>query len=115
MSQRVAIFYSLVLVIAVRAMVKTSTMEDPFRQCLLSNSHGTLGDCLAVGAMSRLQRFDAEPEFDLMDGVTFERDEKEFREGFHFIEGAPADFRCVIVESVLTMNYSEKGNLGCGN
>lgn len=94
MYQRVASVFASVLVV-VSAMVKTSTTEDPFRQCLLSNTHGTLGYCLAVGAMSKLQRLDADPEFDVMDGVTFERDEKEYREGFNFIEGDPADFRCV--------------------
>lgn len=96
MSLRVAPVFSVVLVAVVGAMVKTSMTEDPFRQCLLSNSHGSLGYCLGVGAMSKLERVDADAEFDMVDGLTFERDEnKELREGVNFIERDPADFRFV--------------------
>lgn len=67
--------------------------DDPFRQCLMSDSQASLGYCLGVGAINKLQSFDADPEFDIVDGVTFARDEKQFREAYSFVDRDPGDFR----------------------
>lgn len=61
----------------------------------LSRGHpqGSLGYCLGVGAVEKLRGMDADPEFDVVDGVTFCKDEEEFREGTGFVDASPGDFR----------------------
>lgn len=72
------------------------TTDDPFRQCLISTPGGTtsLSYCLGVGAISKLRSLDADREFDIVDGVTFAKDEQQQpREDYNFVDKDPGDFR----------------------
>lgn len=68
--------------------------DDPFKQCLISTPGTSLGYCLGVGAISTLRSLDADPEFDIVDGVTFAKDEQQQpREGYNFVDRDPGDYR----------------------
>lgn len=83
-----ALSFLCTLVLAVRAS------DDPFRQCLISTPGTSFSYCLGVGAISKLRSLDADPEFDIVDGVTFARDEQQQpREGYNFVDRDPGDFR----------------------
>lgn len=74
--------------------VNHPSIEDSFRQCLISQPSVTLGHCLGVGAISRLQSLDSHQEFNLIDGFTLSRDGQEYREAsYNFAERDPSDFR----------------------
>lgn len=68
-------------------------VEDSFKQCLVSQPVGSLGYCIGVGAISKLQSWDNNPEFDLVDGLTLSRDEQQYREGYNFMDSNPNDLR----------------------
>lgn len=68
--------------------------DDPFRQCLISTPGTSLGYCIGVGAISKLRSLDADQEFDIVDGVTFAKDEQQQpREGYNFVDRDPGDYR----------------------
>lgn len=73
--------------------VTKSTSEETFKQCLVSQPSASLGYCLGVGAISKLQTWDNDPQFDVIDGVTFSRDDQQYREAYNFIDRDPSDFR----------------------
>ena len=73
--------------------VNHPSVEESFRQCLLTQPSVTLGYCFGVGAISKLRSLDSDPEFDLIDGVTLSRSQQEYREAYNFDERDPADFR----------------------
>ncbi|CAH0555723.1 unnamed protein product [Brassicogethes aeneus] len=67
-----------------------------FRDCLVSQPQ-SLGQCMAVGAISRLQDLDANPEFDLVDGVTLVKDNtQEYREDYNFAGTDTSSFRSIM-------------------
>ena len=75
-------------------MVKRqSTIEDTFRQCLITRPQVTMGYCMGVGAISKLQSLDSDPEFDIVDGVTLTRDSQQLREAYNFVDRDPSDFK----------------------
>ncbi|XP_044755176.1 uncharacterized protein LOC123314122 [Coccinella septempunctata] len=79
-------------------VVTSPSVEHTFRQCILSTpaGAGSMGQCLGMGVLSKLQNWDNEPEFDLVDGVTLTRDPKEFREAHSFADTDPSSFRSII-------------------
>ncbi|RZB40380.1 hypothetical protein BDFB_003543 [Asbolus verrucosus] len=84
----------LFFLIAVKcSSVNHPSIEDSFRQCLITQPSVTLGHCLGVGAISKLQSLDSHQEFDLIDGVTLSRGQQEYREAYNFADTDPADFR----------------------
>ncbi|CAG9817466.1 unnamed protein product [Phaedon cochleariae] len=72
------------------------SIGETLRQCLVSQVGGGLGQCLGVGAISKLQSLDADPEFDLVDGVTLTRDGQEYREAHNFADADPSSFRTIV-------------------
>ncbi|KAK4875563.1 hypothetical protein RN001_011985 [Aquatica leii] len=72
-----------------------ATLVDSFNQCLIETPT-SLGYCLGVGALSKLQSIDNDPEYDFVDGVTFARDEQQVRENYNFLDRNPADFRTIV-------------------
>ncbi|KAL3268025.1 hypothetical protein HHI36_007158 [Cryptolaemus montrouzieri] len=79
-------------------MVNPPSVEHTFRQCLISTSVATggVGHCLGMGLINKLQSWDSEPEFDLVDGVTLTKDPKEYRESFSFSDSDPSSFRSIV-------------------
>ncbi|XP_031349245.1 uncharacterized protein LOC116175309 [Photinus pyralis] len=75
-----------------------AALLDSFNQCLISTPT-SFGYCLGIGALSKLQSIDNNPEYDVVDGVTFAKDEQEVRESYNFLNRDPGDFR-TIVDSV---------------
>nr|CAI5869980.1 unnamed protein product [Callosobruchus analis] len=71
---------------------------DTFRQCLVSQSTGGLGQCLGIGAIKRLQRLDSSPEFDLIDGVTLIKNGQEYRDlpAYNFGGSDPSSLRTIV-------------------
>nr|CAH7742930.1 unnamed protein product [Callosobruchus chinensis] len=71
------------------------TLTDTFRQCLISQTSGGLGQCLGIGAIQRLQTLDSNPEFDLVDGVTLIRNGQEYRDlpAYNFGDSDPSSLR----------------------
>ncbi|ERL86312.1 hypothetical protein D910_03720 [Dendroctonus ponderosae] len=56
-------------------LMKAPGLGETFRQCLISyQAQNGLGRCFGVGAISRLQALDSNPEFDFVDGLTLSRD-----------------------------------------
>lgn len=98
------LYSSLVLVVMVRCtMVNPPGLGEEFRQCALTQPQ-TLGTCIGVGAISRLQYLDNNPEFELVDGVTLMRNnDQEYREEFSAPAADPSSFR-----------YATTGYCGCG-
>lgn len=87
--------FLVVAVFTVPTMSLQDTSEDMFRQCLISRPSASLGYCLGVGTISKLQNWENDPKFDVVDGVTFARDEQQFREAYNFVDRDPSDFRWV--------------------
>lgn len=81
-----------ILVITIISIVSAQE-EDKFKQCLLTRPSGSLGYCLGVGAISKLENWDNNPEFDIVDGVTFTKDEQQYREAYNYIDRDPSDLR----------------------
>lgn len=73
--------------------VDTPSLEESFRQCLVSRPANGFGYCMGVGAITKLQNMDGDPEFDLVDGITLTRDQQQFREVHNFADTDPSDFR----------------------
>lgn len=69
------------------------TSEDMFRQCLISRPSASFGYCLGVGAISKLQNWDNDPKFDIVDGISFSRDAQQYREAYNFVDRDPGDLR----------------------
>lgn len=82
-----------VLVLCATLLAAATSSEDAFRRCLVGTPQGSLGYCLGVGAVEKLRGMDADPDFDVVDGVTFARNEEQFREGAGFVDLDPGDFR----------------------
>lgn len=91
---------SLLLLIAISlstaTVVSSPSLEDTFKQCLVSyQPQNDLRRCFGVSTISRLQSLDANPEFDLVDGLTLSRDStQEFRESsYNYGDRDPSEFR----------------------
>lgn len=86
---------SVVLVSFANCNIKSSphvSVEETFRTCLITQP--SLNHCIGVGALSKLQSLDSDPQFDLIDGLTLTRNEQEYRlQDFNFAERDPSDFR----------------------
>ncbi|CAG9860650.1 unnamed protein product [Phyllotreta striolata] len=78
-----------------------ASIDDTFRQCLLSQMPANLGHCLGVGAIDRLQSLDNSPEFELVDGLMLTRDVQEFRDAYNFQDRDPSNLRGIFD----SMNY----------
>ncbi|KAK5644798.1 hypothetical protein RI129_006098 [Pyrocoelia pectoralis] len=87
-----------VLCVAMITHLGYAALLDSFNQCLISTPT-SFGYCLGIGALSKLQSIDNNPEFDVVDGVTFAKDEQEVRENSNFLNRDPGDLR-TIVDSV---------------
>ncbi|XP_065173439.1 uncharacterized protein Osi10a [Atheta coriaria] len=75
------------------AVYNNASPENAFKECLVSQSSGSLGYCIGYGALAKLRSFDTSPEFDLVDGLTFTRDEKMYRDGYSVVsESDPGIF-----------------------
>ncbi|XP_044271479.1 uncharacterized protein LOC123015670 [Tribolium madens] len=72
--------------------VNHPSIEESFKQCLVSQPSVSLGHCFGVGAISKLRSLDSDQEFDLIDGVTLSRNQ-EYRETYNFADRDPGDFR----------------------
>lgn len=93
-TQRTSIFLSLVIISAVcNNSVNHPSIEESFKQCLVSQPSVTLGYCFGVGAISKLRSLDSDHEFDLTDGVTLSRNQQEYRETYNFADRDPSDFQ----------------------
>lgn len=90
---RVVCFGVLIQVTKSTLVSQTSGMET-FKQCLISTPI-SFGHCLGVGALSKLQSIDNNPEFNVVDGVSFTKDEQQVRESYNFMDRDPGDFRQV--------------------
>ncbi|XP_045475006.1 uncharacterized protein LOC123680927 [Harmonia axyridis] len=79
-------------------LVPQPSVEETFRQCLLATpvGSGSMGQCLGVGVLGRLQSLDNEPEFDLVDGVTLTKDPKDYREAYSLADSDPSSLRSII-------------------
>lgn len=87
-------FVCAAVVSAKGAVYNNASPENAFKECLVSQSSGSLGYCIGYGALAKLRSFDTSPEFDLVDGLTFTRDEKMYRDGYSVVsESDPGDFR----------------------
>ncbi|XP_030768094.1 uncharacterized protein LOC115891693 [Sitophilus oryzae] len=81
------------------SMPGQSTLSDTFKQCLISYQPSSdLGKCVGLTAISRLQTIDSNPEFDLVDGLTFSRDAtQEYRDGtYNYADQDPSDLRSIV-------------------
>lgn len=74
------------------AAIGTPNYKYSFEQCLLSQP-SSFATCFGVGALSQLQSIDNDPAYDIVDGVTFYRDEQQPRDTSIFLERDPGNFR----------------------
>lgn len=94
--------FSLLLVsvaLSSATLMSTPGLGETFRQCLISYQvQNGLGRCFGVGAITRLQALDSNPEFDFVDGLTLSRDMTlEYRDNsYNYAEQDPSDFRQVL-------------------
>lgn len=68
----------------------TPNPQYSFEQCLITKT--SLGYCVGVTALNKLQSIDNDPVFDIVDGVSFIRDEQRPRTASNFLERDPHDF-----------------------
>lgn len=61
-----------------------------FDQCIVSKS--ALGYCVGASALNKLQSIDNDPAYDVVDGLSFIRDEQRPRTLNNFLERDPGDY-----------------------
>lgn len=82
-----------VVCLSILITISIASTEDTFRQCLITRPSATLGYCLGAGAISTLQNWDNDSKFDIVDGVSFTRDEQQYREAYNYVDRDPSDLR----------------------
>ncbi|XP_060529376.1 uncharacterized protein LOC132703877 [Cylas formicarius] len=79
------------------SIVNTPSLQESFKQCLVSQPQSTIGYCFGMGAINRLQTWDSNPEFDVIDGVTLTKDlTQEFRDVYNYADQDPSNFRSIM-------------------